>query len=62
MYSKRPTDSRHSSGDGGDILLSYRRYSKPLEKIFKNGGLGIDNHDNFVHVDTRGRNARWYYN
>jgi len=62
VYGKNATNSRHSSGDGGDIRLSYRRHKKALERIFKNGGLGIDHADRFVHVDTRGKKARWSYN
>lgn len=61
-YGKRPTNSRHSSGDGGDIRISYKHNKKALERIFSNGGLGIDKNNEFVHVDTRGKKARWYYN
>ncbi len=57
---KVPTSSHHSSGDAVDIRVNPRRISTVLNQLFENDGLGIGG--SFIHVDTRGKKARWYYN
>ena len=58
-YRKRPTKSRHTSGDAVDVALPYRIIARDAERVFKNGGIGKGR--SFTHVDTRGRKARWRY-
>lgn len=58
-YRKRPTKSRHTSGDAVDVALPYRVIARDAERVFKNGGIGKGR--SFTHVDTRGRKARWRY-
>jgi LysM repeat protein len=65
IYGRRPTISRHSSGDGVDVDLppmkkkQRRKFDQKVERIFRQGGVGRAN--GFAHVDDRGRKARWRY-
>lgn len=59
LYHRRPTVSRHSSGDGVDVGLGYGRVRKSVERTFARGGVGRGS--GFTHVDDRGRKARWSY-
>ncbi len=65
FYGRSPTISRHSSGDGVDVDVpplkkkQRRKFDAHVEKLFRNGGFGKAN--GFVHVDDRGRKARWRY-
>ena len=59
LYGRQPTTSRHSSGDGVDIALSYPKVKKKVERTFARGGVGRGS--SFTHVDARGRKARWSY-
>ncbi len=56
---KIPTSSHHSSGDAVDIRVNPRKIGAILNQLFENDGLGIGG--TFIHVDTRGSKARWYY-
>ncbi len=59
VYRRKPTKSRHCSGDGVDINTGYKAIRRPAERIFKNGGIGKGS--SFTHLDTRGWQARWHY-
>ena len=65
VYGRRPTVSRHSSGDGVDLDLpplkkkQRQKFNQKAENLFRQGGVGRAN--GFVHVDDRGRRARWRY-
>lgn len=59
VYHRKPTKSRHCSGDGVDIGAGYGAIRRPAERIFKNGGIGKGY--SFTHLDTRGWQARWHY-
>lgn len=52
--------SQHLYGTAADISVKGVKPSKVAEvaeEVFWNGGLG--RYNNFTHVDTRGRRARW---
>lgn len=56
------SDSQHVKGTAADIRvagMSPKKLAEYAEQIdvFKNGGIGT--YSTFVHVDVRGRKARW---
>jgi LysM repeat protein len=58
-YRKKPTFSRHTSGDAVDVHKGYYKIRKPVEKVFRKGGVGKAR--SFTHVDDRKGRARWTY-
>lgn len=56
---KRPTSSYHNSGQAVDIRVNPRKVSRAVKQLFENDGIGFGK--TFLHLDTRGRKARWYY-
>lgn len=65
LYHRKPTKSRHISGDASDLAISQfhgktrRQFLRDVDQVFKKGGVGKGS--TFVHVDDRGRKARWRY-
>lgn len=54
--------SQHIDGTGCDIAVSGMPYADLLracEEVFASGGVGSYTNDGHVHVDVRGRRARW---
>ncbi len=56
---KTPTSSWHSSGKAVDIRVRPKKVSLLVQRLFENDGIGFGG--SFVHLDTRGSKARWYY-
>ncbi len=59
MYHKKPTASRHSSGQAADITAGYSGIRRFVEALFSSGGIGKGARS--THVDVRGKRARWAY-
>ena len=57
-------DSEHLLGIAADLEiagLSLQQMYERAEKVgaFRNGGIGVYDHQAFIHVDARGHRARW---
>lgn len=54
--------SQHTTGRAADLVclgLSLKKFAELANKVFADGGLGIYPDEKFIHVDTRGKKARW---
>ncbi len=56
--------SQHKLGRAADIVIAGLTLNEMFElaeqiEPFRNGGIGIYPKKGFIHVDTRGRRARW---
>ena len=64
--SLKRSGSQHALGNAADIVIEgfdwkeMYKYARQIPE-FENGGIGVYPENNFIHVDVRGKKARWAY-